>query len=98
MGVGNDSRQRQFEEPGALADRDPVFEAEGPHLANQAGAVADHLIADAMKCLKVNLVRALEFDKPHRRTGDCLSNCSCIDRVILVGFNIRLHAAGRWDK
>ena len=68
----------QFEETRALADRDPVFKAKGAHLANQSGAVADHLVADAMKRLKINLVRALQFDKPHRGTGYRLGNRRCV--------------------
>jgi hypothetical protein len=48
---------------------------------------ADHLIANPVQSLNIDLLGLLQLDKAHGRPRDCLCDRSGIDRVVLV----RLH-------
>jgi hypothetical protein len=74
-----------------LTDCDAVFETKRSHLTDQAGAIANHLISDAMKRLEVDLLRPLDLDKTHVGTGNCLGDCCRIDDVVLVRLHLGLY-------
>ena len=78
-----------------LAHRDAVLEQEGANLVDYGGALANEPAADAMECLKIELLVALEGYKAHSRALHRLGDCLSIAIVILVTFAIRPHVVGR---
>lgn len=74
-----------------MAQCDPVFEAESPHLIDQARSRSDHLVSHPVQSLKIGLLFALECSKPHRRPRSCLSDRLRIDDVGFVRLNVGLH-------
>ena len=75
---------------GALAHGDAVLQAEGAHLADQAGAGRDHPLAHAMQRLQVHLLGAFRLGEAHRGPRDGLGDRGRVDGVVLVRLHVRL--------
>ena len=88
-----------IEMEGASADphRETIFQAEGPRLVHQPGALTDKSVADSVERQQVNLLRGSRFDKSHGRSCNGLGYRSGIDRVGLVRLHIGLHKSRRND-
>lgn len=78
--------QVELEQTRALAQGNPVFQAEGSHLIDQARPRSDHLVSHPVQSLKIGLFFALECSKPHCWSRSCFCDRLRIDDVGFVRF------------
>ncbi len=87
--IGENAWKVGFEPAGALMHRDPVLEAESPHLADDASALGNQTITRPVQGLQVDLLRRPDFDETHRGPGHRLGDGFRIDQIVLVALHCR---------
>ncbi len=79
----------------ALPYGDAPLQQERTDLIDDAGTLTDQSIADAVQCLKVELIGGLGCDEFHGRALDSLSDRFRISEVILLPLRIGAHVFRR---
>jgi hypothetical protein len=78
--IGSSARKKA----NALAHRDAAFQQEGADLIDDAGALRDQPLANAMQCLKIELVGGLRGNELHRWPLHRLCDCFGVVEVVLL--------------
>ena len=87
--------QKLLELPLALRRDHPALKQNGAQLIDQSRPLADQPISRSMKRLHIELVLALQFDKPHRRPRRRFRDPLGVAIVVLLRLDIRADIFGR---
>ena len=86
--------QELFELPLALRRDQSAFKQNGAQLIDQSRPLADQTVSGSVKRLHVELVLALQLDKPHRRPRRRFRDPLGVAIVVLLRFDIRADIFG----
>jgi hypothetical protein len=87
--VARNGRQLDAQEAQPLPYRNAALQQKGADLIDEAGALTDQSLADAVQCLQVKLSDGLCGDESHRWALHCLGDRLRVAIVVLLTFGIR---------